>query len=126
MKYIKVFENDAAEDLRDKRLLDRLIAFHESGLLNLADLDFREGSTRNEYEFYVTSRFGEVGFHYDNFEISEYTGEGDYDVLIYYDRQIGDTLYTTIAKGHGRARHHEELEEVNPTQLLRIYNKKIN
>jgi len=122
MKYIKLFEN-SEEETNDKKLLDRLIMLYEKGLRNIADLDFREGNSLKEYEFYVTSRFGEVGFHYDDFEVSEYTGEGDYDVLIYYDRQIGDTLYTAIVKGHGRAQHHEELEEVTPTNLLRITKK---
>lgn len=124
MKHIKVFENEESEDLRDKRLLDRLAMLYSTGNSELAECDFREPDSYKEYDFYVTSRFGEVGFYYDNFEVSEYTGDRSYDVLIYYERQIGDTLYIAIVRGYGKAYHHEELEEVHPTRLLRVTKKK--
>ena len=100
MKYIKVFENTDSDELKDKRLLDRLTMLYATGNSELADCDFREGTSSKESDFYLTSNFGEVGFEYDgNFEVTEYTGMGDYDVTIVYTRKIGNIEYSVIVLG---------------------------
>ena len=131
MKYIKLFESELeASDLNDKRILDRIVLLYKTGSENLAECDFTEMSSdansSQEYDFYVTSRFGEVGFDIDEFGDADYDGAGQFTVTIIYSRRIGNFVYKAVAKGTGKAYHMDDLDEIFPYQLMEVRKRKIS
>lgn len=120
-KYIKLFES--VEDIKDKNILDNLIILAETGILNITDVDFTDVGPRNDsYEIYLVTDDGNVGFHWDSEESTEYTGDGWWDMLIYYTRTIGDTRYSLIMRGSGKG-HGDEVELEETESVLRLYSK---
>ena len=120
-KYIKLFES--VEDIKDKNILDNLIILAETGILNITDVDFTDVGPRNDsYEIYLVTDDGNVGFHWDSEESTEYTGDSWWDMLIYYTRTIGDTRYSLIMKGSGKG-HGDEVELEETESVLRLYSK---
>ena len=130
MKYIKLFESELdASDLNDKRILDRIVLLYQTDLEELAECDFSEspsGDAPQHYDFYVTSRFGEVGFDYKSFDDSDYNGDGEFTVMILYSRRIGNFVYKAFAKGTGKAYHEDDLDEVIPYALIEVRKNKVN
>ena len=120
-KYIKLFES--VEDIKDKNILDNLIILAETGILNITDVDFTDIGPRNDsYEIYLVTDDGNVGFHWDSEESTEYTGDSWWDMLIYYTRTIGDTRYSLIMRGSGKG-HGDEVELEETESVLRLYSK---
>ena len=120
-KYIKLFES--VEDIKDKNILDNLIILAETGILNITDVDFTDVGPRNDsYEIYLVTDDGNVGFHWDWEESTEYNGDSWWDMLIYYTRTIGDTRYSLIMKGNGKG-HGDEVELEETESVLRLYSK---
>lgn len=120
-KYIKLFES--VEDIKDKNILDNLIILAETGILNITDVDFTDVGPRNDsYEIYLVTDDGNVGFHWDSEESTEYNGDSWWDMLIYYTRTIGDTRYSLIMKGNGKG-HGDEVELEETESVLRLYSK---
>ena len=120
-KYIKLFES--VEDIKDKNILDNLIILAETGILNITDVDFTDVGPRNDsYEIYLVTDDGNVGFHWDSEESTEYNGDSWCDMLIYYTRTIGDTRYSLIMKGSGKG-HGDEVELEETESVLRLYSK---
>lgn len=120
-KYIKLFES--VEDIKDKNILDNLIILAETEILNITDVDFTDVGPRNDsYEIYLVTDDGNVGFHWDSEESTEYNGDGWWDMLIYYTRTIGDTRYSLIMRGSGKG-HGDEVELEETESVLRLYSK---
>lgn len=120
-KYIKLFES--VEDIKDKNILDNLIILAETGILNITDVDFTDVGPRNDsYEIYLVTDDGNVGFHWDSEESTEYNGDSWWDMLIYYTRTIGDTRYSLIMRGSGKG-HGDEVELEETESVLRLYSK---
>jgi hypothetical protein len=120
-KYIKLFES--VEDIKDKNILDNLIILAETGILDITNTDFTDVSPRNEgYEIYLVTDDGNVGFHWDSEESTEYNGDSWWDMLIYYTRTIGDTRYSLIMRGSGKG-HGDEVELEETESVLRLYSK---
>ena len=120
-KYIKLFES--VEDIKDKNILDNLIILAETGILNITGVDFTDVGPRNDsYEIYLVTDDGNVGFHWDSEESTEYNGDSWWDMLIYYTRTIGDTRYSLIMRGSGKG-HGDEVELEETESVLRLYSK---
>ena len=120
-KYIKLFES--VEDIKDKNILDNLIILAETGILDITDTDFTDvGQFNKSYEIYLVTDDGNVGFHWDSEESTEYNGDSWWDMLIYYTRTIGDTRYSLIMKGNGKG-HGDEVELEETESVLRLYSK---
>jgi hypothetical protein len=120
-KYIKLFES--VEDIKDKNILDNLIILAETGILDITDTDFTDVGPRKEgYEIYLVTDDGNVGFHWDSEESTEYNGDSWWDMLIYYTRTIGDTRYSLIMRGSGKG-HGDEVELEETESVLRLYSK---
>lgn len=120
-KYIKLFES--VEDIKDKNILDNLIILAETGILNITDVDFTDvGQFNKSYEIYLVTDDGNVGFHWDSEESTEYNGDSWWDMLIYYTRTIGDTRYSLIMRGSGKG-HGDEVELEETESVLRLYSK---
>lgn len=120
-KYIKLFES--VEDIKDKNILDNLIILDATGILNITDVDFTETGPRDgNYEIYLVTDDGNVGFHWDSEESTEYTGDSWWDMLIYYTRTIGDTRYSLIMRGSGTG-HGDDVELEETESVLRLYSK---
>ena len=120
-KYIKLFES--VEDIKDKNILDNLIILAETGILDITDTDFTDvGQFNKSYEIYLVTDDGNVGFHWDSEESTEYNGDSWWDMLIYYTRTIGDTRYSLIMKGSGKG-HGDEVELEETESVLRLYSK---
>ena len=120
-KYIKLFES--VEDIKDKNILDNLIILAETGILDITDTDFTDvGQFNKSYEIYLVTDDGNVGFHWDSEETTEYNGDGWWDMLIYYTRTLGDTRYSLIMKGSGKG-HGDEVELEETESVLRLYSK---
>ena len=120
-KYIKLFES--VEDIKDKNILDNLIILAETGILDITDTDFTDvGQFNKSYEIYLVTDDGNVGFHWDSEESTEYNGDSWWDMLIYYTRTLGDTRYSLIMKGSGKG-HGDEVELEETESVLRLYSK---
>ena len=120
-KYIKLFES--VEDIKDKNILDNLIILAETGILDITDTDFTDvGQFNKSYEIYLVTDDGNVGFHWDSEESTEYNGDSWWDMLIYYTRTLGDTRYSLIMKGNGKG-HGDEVELEETESVLRLYSK---
>lgn len=120
-KYIKLFES--VEDIKDKNILDNLIILVETGILDITDVDITDvGQFNKSYEIYLVTDDGNVGFHWDSEESTEYNGDGWWDMLIYYTRTLGDTRYSLIMKGSGKG-HGDEVELEETESVLRLYSK---
>ena len=120
-KYIKLFES--VEDIKDKNILDNLIILAETGILDITDTVFTDvGQFNKSYEIYLVTDDGNVGFHWDSEESTEYNGDSWWDMLIYYTRTLGDTRYSLIMKGSGKG-HGDEVELEETESVLRLYSK---
>ena len=120
-KDIKLFES--VEDIKDKNILDNLIILAETGILDITDTDFTDvGQFNKSYEIYLITDDGNVGFHWDSEESTEYNGDSWWDMLIYYTRTLGDTRYSLIMKGSGKG-HGDEVELEETESVLRLYSK---
>ena len=125
LKYIKLFEN--SDEIAEKNILDNLIILIKLGVLSPSDIDFTETSpSGGNYEIYVQTEDGTVGFNWDDEEPTEYTGDGWWDMEVTFDRIIDDTQYVLVANGSGRGPGTgDEVELKEITSILNIYSKSV-
>ena len=125
LKYIKLFEN--SDEIAEKNILDNLIILIKLGVLSPSDIDFTEtSSSGGNYEIYVQTEDGTVGFNWDDEETIEYTGDGWWDMEVTFDRIIDDTQYVLVANGIGRGPGTgDEVELKEITSILNIYSKPV-
>lgn len=107
MKYIKLFESESEEELRQ---LEQFFFLWKNGIEDESTVDFKE--FENGWDLVIISTVGEIGFDYEGEDSAEWDGDS-WDVTLSYSRKVGDFIYRCWMRGGGRGPHDDiEVDEL--------------